>query len=95
MSLRRFHIVFSALALGACQSIGNFADGVGSHLPVIGERCEHWQCFTEEGKQRSRANRTIREQETQQEEDGEERASPATQPAPSAPTPYDSYPATR
>lgn len=39
--------------LAACQTIGGWADGLGSHMPVIGERCEHWQCMTTEGRAKS------------------------------------------
>jgi hypothetical protein len=42
-------------ALGGCTWIGNTADSMGEHMPVIGERCEHWQCMTAQGKARSDA----------------------------------------
>ncbi len=54
-----------ALPISACRTVGDFADDVGSHMPVIGDRCEHWQCFTEEGKQRSAMNRAARAQSAQ------------------------------
>ena len=41
------------LACAACDTIGNWMDNLGEHMPVVGERCEHWQCLTEEGRQRS------------------------------------------
>ncbi len=36
----------SSLLLTSCQTIYGWADHVGSYMPVIGERCNHWQCFT-------------------------------------------------
>lgn len=41
------------LLLSACDTIGDAADSLGTHMPVIGERCEHWQCLTAEGQRRS------------------------------------------
>jgi hypothetical protein len=39
--------------LSSCTAIGNFADSIGSHLPTIGEPCNHWQCVTSSGQQKS------------------------------------------
>jgi hypothetical protein len=39
-------------ALGAC---GMF-DWATQNMPVIGQRCENWQCFTEGGQQQSQLN---------------------------------------
>jgi hypothetical protein len=38
----------SCLILGSCQTVYGWAESVGNHMPVIGERCNHWQCFTNE-----------------------------------------------
>ena len=57
------------LALSACQTISDAADGLGSYMPVIGERCEHWQCFTEEGQAISDANKAQMEAEKAKQQD--------------------------
>jgi len=44
-----FIIPFLLLALSGCE----WAD---EYMPVIGERCEHWQCFTESGREASDMN---------------------------------------
>jgi hypothetical protein len=49
--------LLALLTLPACDWIGDTADSIGSHMPVIGERCEHWQCFTQSGKAQSEAAR--------------------------------------
>ena len=54
----------SCLLLGGCQTISGWADSVGSHMPVIGERCEHWQCITGSGQAESDA---IKAQQTEME----------------------------
>lgn len=36
----------SCIALAGCQTVYGWAESVGNHMPVIGERCHHWQCFT-------------------------------------------------
>ncbi len=41
------------LLLSGCTAIGNFADGIGKHMPTIGEPCNHWQCVTESGQRTS------------------------------------------
>lgn len=38
------------MTLAGCNWIGRQADALGSHMPVIGERCEHWQCLTSSGR---------------------------------------------
>ncbi len=55
-------ILLTMLMLAACDTIGGWADDVGEHLPVIGERCEHWQCMTTSGQQRSEQIRRQKEQ---------------------------------
>jgi hypothetical protein len=42
-------LIMLPLLLAGCE----WASGVGSHIPTVGERCEYWQCFTEYGKKRS------------------------------------------
>jgi len=62
-------LIAGCLALSGCETIGNWADDVGSHLPVLSdERCEHWQCFGEEGQAISRANQKYRIERNQQEQ---------------------------
>ena len=54
--MHKYKIFFTFLlfqALAGCE----WADNLGKHLPVIGERCESWQCFTESGKQASEAKK--------------------------------------
>jgi hypothetical protein len=51
--IRSLLITTALLSLSGCNWIGRQADAVGSHMPVIGERCEHWQCITSSGRQRS------------------------------------------
>ncbi len=46
--------VFSVLL--ALQGCG-WADDLGRHMPVIGERCESWECFTSSGQAQSDANK--------------------------------------
>ena len=49
-------LVLLVVLLGGCEWI----DDVGRHMPVLGERCENWQCFTESGQAKSEAKkRTI------------------------------------
>ena len=50
------------LGLSSCAWIGRQSDALGNHMPVIGERCEHWQCFTASGRAQSEANKAAREQ---------------------------------
>lgn len=42
--------LLSAVFVSGC----GFFDRVGDHMPVIGERCENWQCFTSSGQEKSR-----------------------------------------
>ena len=62
--------VLAISTLSGCNWIGRQADAVGSHMPVIGERCEHWQCITESGRQKSdmyKAQAREQDKPTQQE----------------------------
>jgi len=45
------------LMLGGCNAVNHWADDTGQHFPVIGKRCEYWQCFTAYGQQQSEINR--------------------------------------
>ncbi|MEI6730469.1 MAG: hypothetical protein WCL30_04350 [Pseudomonadota bacterium] len=55
--MKNIAAIFMIVLLTSCQAISNFADGIGKHMPVIGERCEHWQCVTESGRRASEANK--------------------------------------
>lgn len=67
------------LLTGGCSWIGDTADSLGSHLPTIGERCEHWQCFTSGGREISRANKeAVEEQKRQTAEEAAKMQQPAT-----------------
>ncbi len=41
------------LFLSGCNTIYGWADSVGKHMPVIGEPCNHWQCMTNSGQEKS------------------------------------------
>lgn len=57
-SLRNaLYLSASCLLLGGCETIYGWANGVGSYMPVIGDRCEHWQCVTSEGQAISEAKK--------------------------------------
>lgn len=75
--------------LSGCETISNFADDVGSHMPVVGERCEHWQCFTEEGKAQSRINQMMKQQ--QQQPQGQLQMPPPKMDTDPETNPYDNY----
>ncbi len=51
----RYAWLIALSLLTGCAWIGRQADHMGSYMPVIGERCEHWQCITESGRTRSEA----------------------------------------
>lgn len=42
-------------SLSGCMSL----DEIGRHMPVIGERCENWQCVTTEGQAASAEKKRI------------------------------------
>lgn len=46
-------LLAACILLSGCSWIGRQADALGDHMPVIGERCEHWQCMTESGQAQS------------------------------------------
>ena len=64
--IRPFWLLLIPLALSGCDWMGRQADAVGEYMPVIGERCEHWQCMTASGQAESDAAKA--EQQRQQEQ---------------------------
>lgn len=59
-------IILASAALLLTQGC-QWADDLGRHMPVIGERCENWQCFTSSGQAQSEANkRTLAGQGSEQ-----------------------------
>jgi hypothetical protein len=90
--MRKILLIGLCAALGGCQSIGDWADDVGTHLPVLSDQsCEHWQCFTSDGQAESDMNRKMREerwrQEEQQEQQGQVQQPIPAQPQSSQPAP--------
>lgn len=71
------------MATAGCSWIGRQADALGSHMPVIGERCEHWQCITKSGRQTSDMYKQQMEQEEVIKKDGQQQpeATGSTTPA--------------
>ena len=61
------HLIFSVsiLSLGGCSWLGNYANTGGSFMPVAGERCENWQCMTDEGKAKSNLRKAERQKVTE------------------------------
>jgi hypothetical protein len=59
-SLRLPFLLLPLWLVSGCNGIGDVADSLGNHLPVIGDRCEHWQCFTESGQEQSEMNKRMR-----------------------------------
>ena len=55
-------VIALALAASGCSWVGRQADALGAYMPVVGERCEHWQCVTTAGKERSEEIRKVREE---------------------------------
>ncbi len=49
------HWVVAMCLLSGCDTITRNANALGEHMPVIGDRCEYWQCFTESGREQSDA----------------------------------------
>jgi hypothetical protein len=47
------------LLLPGC-SFENMVDSAARSMPVMGERCEHWQCMSAEGRQKSQGVRSSR-----------------------------------
>lgn len=56
--MKTYSLIAMLFLLSSCQAIGDFADSIGRHMPVIGKRCEHWQCVTESGQKASDTNKT-------------------------------------
>jgi|GEM_PF-4131342 len=68
--LRQLHLLAMTsflLLLNACATVSNWADGVGSHMPVIGKPCHHWQCFTDSGQKKSAEIKASQENPTPKE----------------------------
>ena len=54
------------LVLCSCAWIGRQADAAGEYMPVIGDRCEHWQCMTASGQAESDAIKAQQQAEQKQ-----------------------------
>lgn len=52
---RRHFIRLFALTLPFAMSGCGLTDWADANMPVIGQRCEHWQCFTSGGQAESQA----------------------------------------
>lgn len=81
------------LSLGGCEWI----DDLGRHMPVVGERCENWECFTQSGRTQSEATKRA----LAGKEDGERKRTPINMQGtpsnsqsaqPQNPTPFDMPP---
>lgn len=57
-----------ALPLTACETMNGWVDSMGEHMPVVGDRCEHWQCFTSGGQAQSDAIAAQKEKEREMQE---------------------------
>jgi hypothetical protein len=68
------YLVIALCLLSGCSWIGRQADALGSYMPVVGERCEHWQCMGEEGQVISDANKDQRLKQEEKEREAEEAA---------------------
>ena len=51
--MHKYKILLLMCLLPGMSSCQWTEDNIGKHLPVAGERCSNWQCFTEEGKKAS------------------------------------------
>ena len=107
MRAGHFAIVAILPLLAGCNWVGRQADALGSHMPVIGERCEHWQCVTESGQRQSdlyKQQQVKGAQQVQQDvQDGQQQMQQSQQQmqqqqqqmqqqaAPAGNTPYDTY----
>lgn len=59
--------IITALAIvlttSGCNAFVDWANSLGSYMPVVSDqRCEHWQCMTSEGQERSKLNKAMEEQ---------------------------------
>jgi len=52
--LRRNLFMPFLLLVSACNPVKTI-DSIGDYMPVIGDRCEHWQCITASGQAQSDA----------------------------------------
>jgi hypothetical protein len=78
----KYIMVLLPFALGSCQ----WFEDLGEHMPVIGERCDHWQCFTESGQEASKRTIEYKNNPTAEPTPAEK---PAAVPKPAGSTPYD------
>lgn len=60
--MKRLIFIMLALSVSGCTWIGRQADALGGYMPVVGERCEHWQCLTKSGQERSEEIKKEQEQ---------------------------------
>ena len=87
--------IFLLLGLSGCS----WLNSIGDHLPVMGTRCENWQCFTESGQEASDRKKAQEKAQSAgartpvNPPDGGESTSPSPSPAAEkGPTPWDSTP---
>lgn len=52
-------IIVLPLLISGCDTIYGWADGVGKHMPTIGEPCRNWQCMTDSGQRKSSENKWL------------------------------------
>ncbi len=88
--MRRCHFLpFRTLALVLPLLLGGcgLTDWADANMPVIGERCEHWQCFTSSGQEASQLNhqQRVREESAPPANAMPANATPATNSAPTQP----------
>lgn len=65
MQHHTFRKLFYTALLLSILSGCEWADNLGKKMPVMGDRCENWQCFTESGRQASEAKK-MQQQQVQQ-----------------------------
>lgn len=75
-----FRIFACALPFVLCGC--GLDDWANRNMPVVGQRCEHWQCFTEGGQQQS----DINHEERMRQEAGDANGAVAPSSPPSAAT---------
>lgn len=92
--MKKLFLIVACTTISGCETIGNWADSAGSYMPVIGERCEHWQCFTESGRQQSEYKKQMMKQGGEQEDPAmmqQPEQPPAPPPGDANSNPYDYY----
>ncbi len=93
--MKKNFLLMVCVALSGCGTMSGWADQAGSYLPVLSdERCEHWQCFTDEGKAQSEYNKQMQQGGGQPPADPasvqQQQQPPAYNPPPEQ-NPYDNY----